>query len=266
MKKLLLGTMALIGLLSAGVAQAADMPVKAAPVAAPPPFSWSGFYIGAHVGAGWGTVESSITSVEIDRVKMIMDGTDTFSIPFTSHTINGFLGGGQIGWNWQSGWFVFGIEGQFSGSDIDGSTPCATFVVNLARCSANVNWVATAAARFGVAIDRAMIYVKGGGAWADTEYSAAGIGGSFTTTASDTRSGWMVGAGVEYAFAPNWSAKIEYNFMDFGSDNLAFPILDRRGNQFATVNADIDQKLHLIKFGLNYRFGWGAPAPVAARY
>src|SRR5262245_2894396 len=266
MRKFLLGTMALIGLLSAGAAQAADMPVKAAPVAAPPPFSWSGFYIGAHVGAGWGTVESSIPFSQFG---------DPGAFPVSSHTINGFLGGGQVGWNWQvNNWLVFGVEGQFSGADIKGDTPC----VIVFNCHTKVNWLATAAGRLGFAYNQTLFYVKGGGAWADSDYSADFLSlGVARFTASDTRSGWMVGAGIEQAFWTNWSAKLEYNYMDFGTDTLGFNF-DRacvvRAETTASVsscggtrnlNVDVTQRIHLIKFGLNYRFNWGAPA-VAARY
>jgi outer membrane immunogenic protein len=259
MKRLLLGTMALIGLLSAGAAQAADMPVKAAPVAAPPPFSWSGFYIGAHVGAGWGTVESNLPF-------------EDFALPISSHTVNGFLGGGQVGWNWQiNSWLVFGFEGQFSGSDIKGDAPCL-IVFN---CHTKVNWLASAAGRVGYAYNQTLYYVKGGGAWADSDYRADFLSaGVATFTGSSTRSGWMVGAGIEQAFWTNWSAKLEYNFMDFGTDNIGFAFNNSCGRvkesllvstSGSCTNVDVTQKVHLIKFGVNYRFNWGAPA-VAARY
>src|SRR5262245_17340843 len=101
MRKLLLGTMALIGLLSVGAAQAADMPVKAAPAAAPPPFNWTGFYIGVHAGGTWGTVESEIPFTV---------GSISGAFPVSSHNVNGFVAGGQVGYNWQvNPWLVFGI-------------------------------------------------------------------------------------------------------------------------------------------------------------
>ena len=255
MKKLLLGTMALIGLLSAGAAQAADMPVKAAPMAAPPPFSWTGFYIGAHIGAGWGTIESDVLFHD-------------FAFPFSSHNINGFLGGGQAGWNWQvSPWLVIGFEGQFSGADIKGDAPCGV-IVNLFSCHTKVDWVASAAGRVGVTYNQTLLYVKGGGAWAETKSSADLLNlGEVTFSANKTRSGWMVGAGIEQALWTNWSAKIEYNFMDFGTDTIAFGLnqcVNVKAEGSCAVSADVTQKIHLVKFGLNYRFNWAAP--VAARY
>src|SRR5262245_18985079 len=261
MRKLLLGTMALVGLLSAGAVQAADMPVKAAPMAAPPPFSWTGFYIGAHAGGTWGTVESEIPFT--DGPRLFPAG----AIPISSHTIDGFVAGGQVGYNWQvNPWLVFGIEGQFSWTDASGSTPCLLVI----KCTADVNFIATFGGRVGYVIDRTMIYIKGGVAWADTDYTADILGaGVITLNASDTRTGAMIGAGIEHAFAPNWSAKIEYNYMDFGTENLAFlATICRPGVQCrtdGTINADVTQRMHLVKFGLNYRFNWGTPG-VAARY
>lgn len=263
MKKLLLGTMALIGLLSAGAAQAADMRVKAAPPPPPPPpFSWTGFYIGAHVGGAWGTVESELPL-----------GNSGFVLPISSHTINGFVAGGQVGYNWQvNPWLVFGLEGQFSWSDASGKAPCAP--LSILGCTTDVNWITTFAARLGYAIDRTMIYVKGGVAWADTDHNVDFLGINILS-ASSTRTGAMVGAGIEHAFAPNWSAKIEYNYMDFDTDNLGFGIANNCNSDMEvavssrvcgrTVNVDVSQKIHLVKFGLNYRFNWGS-APVAARY
>jgi outer membrane immunogenic protein len=242
----------------ASASQAADLPRKApAPVVAAAPFSWSGFYVGAHFGAAWGTVESELP-------------IHSFVLPVSSHTVNGFLGGAQVGVNWQvNSWLVLGAEGQFSWADVDGSTPCLVLV----QCTTQINWIASAAGRIGYTFDRTMLYAKLGVAWADSDYAATV--GPFSATASDTRVGLMIGAGVEYAFLSNWSAKIEYNYMDFDSESLGFSTnvggchdlvrsaYDKCGSN--SITADITQKIHLIKFGLNYRFGGGVPL-VTARY
>jgi outer membrane immunogenic protein len=247
-----------------GAAQAADLPRKAPPPVAPPPFSWTGFYIGAHVGAGWGTVESEVPLSQFERMRDLVSEFDDGGIslgvfPVSSHTINGILGGGQVGFNYQiAPWLVFGVEGQFSASDISGSTPC----ILVFKCTTDVNWLATVAGRIGSTHDRLMLYVKGGAAWADSDYffDFAPIGPVNILNASDTRFGYMLGAGVEYAFYGNWSAKLEYNFLDFGTDTIGF------GNEhFCCIDVDITQKIHLVKFGINYRL-WGGAAPVAARY
>jgi outer membrane immunogenic protein len=109
---------------------------------------------------------------------------------------------------------------------------------------------------------------QGGVAWADNDHTVDFLGTTILT-ASNTRTGAMIGAGVEYAFAPNWSAKLEYNFMDFGSHNLGFNFACADTVRVSVcgrnVNVDITENIHLIKFGINYRLNWGAPA-VAARY
>jgi len=137
-----------------------------------------------------------------------------------------------------------------------------------------VNWLGSVAGRVGYTFDRTMLYVKAGVAFADSDYSAS-LGG-FSLNASDTRTGVMVGAGVEYAFLPNWSAKLEYNYMDFDTESLGFPLnggcndgvkaaAARRLSGPSSLNVDVTQKIHLVKFSVNYRFNWGAPA-VVARY
>ena len=233
MKKIVsLGTAALAALVAASAAQAADMPRKAplAPYVGAP-FNWTGFYIGAHVGAGWSTKEWTLLQ------------SDFPSSPIGNFNLNGFLGGGQIGYNWQSGWAVFGVEADASAADIKGSTLCT----NLAFCSSKIDALGTITARFGGAVDRALVYVKGGGAW-EHEKNAR-IGTEFSE--SKTRWGWTVGTGVEYAFAPNWSGKVEYNFLDFGKANFfRDTIAEAEG-----VSVDIRQSVHTVKFGLNYRFG-----------
>ncbi len=110
------------------------------------------------------------------------------------------------------------------------------------------NWYSTLTGRVGYAVDNWLWYVKGGAAWADVDYSIGGV------KLGDTRTGWTVGGGLEYGLTPNWSAKLEYNFLDFGSDNIAAPI-----------GVKADTQAHLFKAGLNYRFDWGK-APIAARY
>jgi outer membrane immunogenic protein len=241
MTKMLLGTTMLAGLLIAGAAQAADMPLKAPQQRAVDTFSWTGFYIGGHAGGAWGTIESEIP----------LGGGAVF--PVSSHTVNGFVAGGQAGFNYQvNPWLVFGVEGQFSWTDAQGSTPC----IVVFKCTTEFNWIATLAGRVGYTFDRTMVYVKAGAAWADADYTADFLGaGVVTATNSKTRTGFMVGTGVEYAFAQNWSAKLEYNFMDFDTERQNFGI-NIRGERDGSVDADITQKIHLVKFGLNYRF-WG---------
>ena len=241
----ILGAVAFIG-----TAQAADMPIKAAPYApAPPVWSWTGFYIGAHGGAGWGT-----ESATLDVGSLGIGGvTGTFPIGQTS--TSGFLGGGQIGYNWQWNSIVLGIEGDFSGADISGSSACA---IGLLNCKATTNWVGDITGRLGFAHDRMLVYLKGGWAWANTDYDAnlALAGLSISGSASDTHSGGLLGAGIEYAFLPHWTAKIEYNYIDLGSDTFAFPVTASAGGAAITVtpNISVEEKINIMKFGVNYKF------------
>lgn len=227
----------------AGIAQAsaADMPMKArAPVYAPV-MSWTGFFVGAHVGGAWGAVEAEIPPV---------GGLLGAAFPIASHATNGFLGGVQAGYDWQSGWVVLGIKGDFSWTDTKGSTPC----IIVATCSANYNYLATVTGRIGGLVgDRTLVYVRGGGAWMDADYSF-NLLGLFNTTASATRFGWTVGMGAEYMFAPGWSGFIEYNYMDFDTETLGFPVVAIIGGPALTVNTNLTDKLHTMKAGLNFRF------------
>jgi outer membrane immunogenic protein len=236
----LLATSSIVGFgQTASAADLGSRTVSRAPVVAPVPFfSWSGLYVGAHIGGGWGDNDWSVVGTGVTA----------------SHDVSGFLGGGQIGFNYQINQWVFGIEGDMSWADLSGDGLCSTTAF---RCHSDVNWIATLTGRVGVAFDRALVYVKGGAAWADTDYRRTVVAtGAAAGSASETQQGWTVGAGLEYAFTPNWSAKVEYNFLDLGTDRLTFTD--------GSVS-DLDQQIHALKVGVNYRFGWGA-APVTARY
>ena len=155
MKKTFAAAAALL-LVSTVAGSAADMPMKAAPYAPAPVWSWTGFYIGGHVGAGWGTTETTLTGASAVGL-----GALAFDFPFAQNSRSGFLGGGQVGYNFQSGWAVFGVQGDFAGMDVKGTAPCVVFL----SCTTKSDWLATVSGRFGgVVADRALIYAKGGAA------------------------------------------------------------------------------------------------------
>jgi outer membrane immunogenic protein len=277
MKKTVVATLACLGL-GTTMAAAADMPLKAPPPIVPV-FSWSGFYVGWNVGAGWGTKEWTATSERFDGQTPVLFTTGDV---VGANSVNGLLGGGQVGWNWQSGWAVWGIEAQGEWANLRGFNQCFQDAAPggafdfATRCGTNVRALGTVAARFGLTSDRTMIYVKAGGAWANDRFSLHQTTnpnfppfGTFSYgDINDTRTGGMVGVGVEHAVSMNWSAKMEYNFMDFGTKSYAFAgLFNPPGGGTPTpvsFTSDITQYIHIIKFGVNYRFNWGGP--VVASY
>jgi len=207
-----------------------------APASAQPAYSWTGFYGVVHLG--WGS--SPITYYD-----------PAFPDWYLSHRPHGLIGGGQAGFNYQNGRWVFGVEGDLSGAAITKSVVDDKPGFAGDVFEADVKWIATAAGRVGYAWDRWLIYGKGGAARAHSELrfqyvQQAGFG---PTKLQSTRTGWMAGGGVEYAFRPGWSLKLEYNYVDFGRSGLVtfLPLPDG-------FVATFSQRLHLIKFGLNYRF------------
>lgn len=256
-KKFLKGSV-LVSALVAGPALAADLPMKAAMMSPVPVYSWTGFYVGGFVGAGWGTSEVTLNSI---TNPLINGGLPVIvNLPFTQVTSNGFLGGGQIGYNWQSGGFVFGVEGDFAGAGIKGTAPCLAVF----SCSSKTNWLATVSGRVGgVVLDKILVYAKGGYAWKNTDYSATDTAGILfapgaTTSATSTRGGWLLGMGAEYAFARNWTGFVEYNYMDFGSKSVGFvyPAGAFGGAPAGTASASITDTLHVMKTGVNYKFSY----------
>jgi len=212
--------MAVLGSVFAIPALAADLPAYAPePVPVSSAYDWSGFYAGVHVGYGWGDTELSGSPTDLE--------------------VDGFFGGGQIGYNIQSGNFVFGLEADIAASGADGDLDV---VPGSAVLSTDVNWQATVRGRVGYAFDNVLPYVTGGFAALDAE-SDLDVAGT-TYEFSETYTGWTVGAGVELGFGDNLSAKIEYLYADFGEESFTSP--------FGTVDTDVSS--HTVKAGLNYRF------------
>jgi outer membrane immunogenic protein len=256
----LLAAAAAIGL-AVSAASAADLPRKA-PVYAPPPpppFSWTGFYIGAHGGAGWGTVEATADSLCFLGGCTVNPGSNAFA----QTQLNGWLFGGTVGYNWQvNPWLVLGLEGDYDWTNFEGTSPCGPTVLTFefgGNCHSKVKYTADFTGRVGFAVDKALIYIKGGVVWAKSDHDANTFEEGLCLICvqlSKTRTGGLFGAGIEYAFLPNWSAKIEYNYMDFGTHNEivagVFDVVEP-----VTVNSQIREVIHTVKAGVNYRFDWG---------
>jgi outer membrane immunogenic protein len=207
-------------------ANAADLPqpYKAAPGGyIAPAFSWTGFYVGINGGYGWGDADVS----------------NSFG-SFTTGKQNGWLIGGTLGYNYQTGNWVWGLEGDADYALIKGNTS-NTLACSSGTCKFEDNWFATARGRIGYAFDRWLPYVTFGGAFAGTKVTPAG--GSSST---DTAVGWTAGAGIEYAFLGSWSAKLEYLYADLGKTTC--------GASVCGISTDIEPKVNLVRLGINYRF------------
>jgi outer membrane immunogenic protein len=223
-------------------ATAADLPVARpayqAPAVVPVAlFSWSGCYVGVNVG-GASDKHKYVTNGEDPSTPAGQDGG--------SHTASGVIAGGQAGCDYQGGPVVVGVEGLFDWADLHRSHVVAGAPVTLSTRS---RWLATATARIGYAFDRVLLYVKGGGAFINELEGGIMSGVSFED-AGRTHTGWTAGGGLEYAWAPNWSAKVEYNYMDFGNKATTGCSLGVCG----PTGISDKQTLHAILLGLNYRF------------
>jgi outer membrane immunogenic protein len=257
MKRLLLASVALcVGAGSAALA--ADLPPPMAPpprapavyLPVVPPYNWSGFYIGGNLGAGWnsgGSVSDTLNS--------------TFS---GSGQTTKFLGGGQVGVNYEFyGGVVIGAEAMFDWLPNTTNTFNATDPFgNTASATLNSRWVTTATAKLGYAWDRVLLYGKGGGAWVGANNPNLTVNGVPVTLSSSTTNnfGWTAGIGVEWAFAGNWSARAEYDFIGLQNQSLTVPGTATPATPFGgdTLNFN-NRNISMFTAGVNYKFGgwWG---------
>jgi outer membrane immunogenic protein len=220
LRKFLLATVATVAF--AGAASAADMPARMATKAVPfvQMYNWTGFYVGGNLGYGWGRLSD-----------------DTGS----SQSVNGLIGGGQIGYNWQMNSLVFGVEAdiQASGQKASqtgfiGATPVTV--------SERIRYFGTVRGRLGYAWDRTLLYVTGG--WAYTNFGVDLNTPAGSASSNTTKSGATVGAGLEYAFAGPWSAKLEYLYIDTGTQSVTL----------GGVTDNVRVRDHVVRTGINYRF------------
>jgi outer membrane immunogenic protein len=265
MKRILLSAAVLTALIGAP-ASAADLSVKRAPLyKAPPPapaFSWTGCYGGVNAGYAWGKADVVTTSSFPGAVVAAIAATDSPSI-----NPSGFTGGVQVGCNYQAGAIVWGLEGDLEYFGLRRSVSTNTFLPTgreySTANSVSSSWLATLRPRAGVAVGRALIYVTGGLAATNLRYDTTFLSRGDLEVASidTTKMGWTIGGGWEYAFDPNWSAKLEYLYMDFGHATTAGPETTG-GVAVFTLSHDVRLHSSLVRAGLNYRFG----GPVMAKY
>lgn len=195
------------------------------------PFSWTGFYVGWHVGVGASDVDWQYANTPATS---------------TDHDGGGVLGGGQVGFNWQTGTIVLGVEADGSWTNIDGGTACPNAAF---KCSHEVNWMASVRGRIGTTAlnPRSLVYVTAGWGWADIDYDATIPGNPTVFAFSETHSGWVVGGGIELATAANTSLKIEY--LGYLLDGATAP-----PGTLGAGAAALDPTIHTFRFGMNYRF------------
>jgi outer membrane immunogenic protein len=222
------GVSVLAGFLAmAGSALAADVPPSRAmpPPRAPalvPFFTWSGFYLGFNIGYGWGVSSAS----------------NALGTVLSDFSLRGMTAGGTLGYNWQTGAMVFGFEGDFDYSNIRGSPASGACVGG--TCEVKSQWLSTMRGRLGYAFDRFMPYFTAGGALGKIDVTVLSV------TESKWKFGWTIGAGFEYAFLNNWTAKLEYLYVDLGKVTCSA----------ATCGLDTEVKFNtqLVRGGVNFKF------------
>jgi outer membrane immunogenic protein len=250
-----------------GTAMAADLPsARYAPVAPiVPVFTWTGFYIGVNAGVAFGDENNDSIFIPPGTFG---PGTGNFFVAGVGNNNDAvFTGGGQIGYNYQAGAWVFGIEADLQWADLGNNNNNAfgVAVVGLpagfvfANTNSGLEWWGTVRGRLGFAWDRALLYGTGGFAYGGGGNSNCG-GVGFSCGGDDTRTGWVVGGGLEYAFTNNWTFKVEglYVNLDSGNSNNGLvgfvggvPVFLPPGFAF---NNDNEQAFGVVRVGLNYKF------------
>jgi len=245
-------------LLSTSLASAADLggpyggSLKDEPIVAVP-FSWTGFYIGANVGYGWGDADANPFPPGTPGFPL---GLDPDSEP------EGWFGGGQIGYNHQTGSVVFGIEVDYQGTGMDDTL---NFDVGqfggVGRIKTEINSFGSVRGRLGVPFDRVLPYFTAGFAWADVDsdttvwYPPVLPANTWRGDDSAVHTGWAIGGGLEVAFSPNWTAKAEYLYLDLGDKSYTTTFVNGVGVVADTYRTDADLSMHTVRVGVNYKFG-----------
>jgi outer membrane immunogenic protein len=252
MRRLLFGTAALIALMSPAIS--ADMRTPIYKVVPPivPVWSWTGCYVGGHAGG---------LRTEAKEWIVRTPGGAFYGQSLGKHDADSWVGGVQAGCDYQfAGRFVIGIQGDYAVTDAEGSHDSA-LEFGVAYHS-KVKSLATVTGRIGYAWERFLGYVKGGGAWERDNYWATTIILGTAYTARQTRSGWTIGVGGEYAMTNFLSTFVEYNCYDYDTRDVGFtPQISGLGPAFVDIKATTS----VVRAGLNFRFG-GYPVPIATKY
>jgi outer membrane immunogenic protein len=289
-------------------AQAADMPVKAPVYKAPPPepvFSWTGFYIGVNAGGSWsdeginyanpfttaGNIFATCAAPAGVAAVPVLTVPNPFNLSTDCSSAGSFLGGAQIGYNWQSGAIVYGLEADAMwrrlkehsfvefGANPAAGAPFGSVATDTAYFRSEQNALGTIRGRLGYAPSNWLLYVTGGLAVGGVKHSVTEVLSPGTTCvllggatcrdlqSSTTKVGWTVGAGAEVALGTQWSIGVEYLFVDLGRTTLNLASLGPAGPGnffFNASTARFDDRSHIARVKLNYR--WGGAGPVVAAY
>jgi outer membrane immunogenic protein len=240
-----------LGTTAAGAADLGAQPYVKTPPPPVPVLNWTGFYIGANIGGAWS--DNSWTD-------------SRFLTNFGNNGNNGaFIGGGQVGGNYQIGQFVVGGEWDFDWAGSHNGPGVFIPGVGPVQISGHSRYITTVAARFGYAIDQWLVYGKAGGGWVgnnnlsvtDLTTGVSVSCGTFTnfTNCGNNSGGWLVGAGAEWAFAPHWSLKFEYDYLGLGNRSFTIPAAAPllAGDTFTSSNRNVQ----MFKVGVNYLWNWG---------
>ena len=240
----------------AGAASAADLPARVytkAPPMVVQAYNWTGFYAGVNAGLGFGRSKTDVA------VGGILD-------PHSRLGGLGALGGAQIGYNLQTGNFlglgnlVFGVEADIQGASLEDNRTCMFICANGTGLNVHqkLDWFGTARGRVGIASGSVLSYFTGGFAYGSVKTNISDLAGVVNDSYSSTRTGWTIGSGVEAALGGNWTGKVEYLYVDLGTQSGANPVAGY------TYSSEVRE--HIFRAGLNYRFGGTgvyAPEPVA---
>lgn len=244
MKNFIASSLGAVAMATSVTAMAADLPSRVAapaPVLAPVAvaFSWSGFYAGLNGGYGWNNSRWSPSAPPVFA---------TFRAD-----ADGFVGGAQVGFNWQMGSLVAGVEGMLDYSDMSGSAQCSTFAGTV--CRTRQDWLGDINLKLGFAVDRALIYGTGGIAFTNFKLTQP-VGAPPANFGSHSRTGWTVGVGIDYALTNNWVAGLQYKYYDFGSFN----------STAAGTNVRFRETDRVLLAKISYMFGGPSTSGVVARY
>ena len=228
-----------------GAAFAADLPPRPAPApyipAVVPVYNWTGFYIGGNAGAAW-------TKINVN---------DSLGDSWSNSQQAVFAGGGQVGANYQFNWLVVGVEADFDWlSNNHNSSNAISTPIGALQFSANDRWITTLAGRVGYAADNWLFYAKGGGGWVGVNnptLTNVTTGGSISVSNSNSTTGWLAGGGIEWGFAPNWTARVEYDFLGLNDSNFTLPSPPAGGPTVITTH---DVHVQTATVGINYLFNW----------